>query len=166
MNPRAIRYSLFALLIIGAAGVIRFARRDNERLRHDLAQAERRRDLATALRVENLQTKALLKAADVSVDASQTWAAEAARLREEIAAHERDVEERRGRGRTRAAAVAANRDPLEAPMRLSNLQNLGRENPSDALQTLLWAALKVTMPGSHRWSASPLDHGRKLKPCA
>ena len=50
MKRRLLRWGLLALLVVGAATAIRWLRRDNERIRGDLAQAERREQTLAGLR--------------------------------------------------------------------------------------------------------------------
>ena len=150
LNPAARRRRFLhpALLVtfvacLGATGILEFRRRE---LRREVIELKHRGNPSTALREKPL----LRPAANTAQATRQTSLAdmELQEARREIATLERHASARRAEivaaSAQRLADASGGRatDPTQGMTRLELLQNVGRDTPSAALQTLVWAALK------------------------
>lgn len=139
------RPALFVALgvCLGLTGLLEFRRQG---LQREIIEMKHRRNLPTDPR-----EKPFARPSEDRAEAARSFPssdAELANARHEIALLERRASARRAEivaaSAQRLADDSAARatDPSQGMTRLELLQNVGRETPSAALQTLVWAALK------------------------
>jgi hypothetical protein len=139
--------TLTTLLVLIFGGTIVALQKHNRGLREEIAGMSGPGKRAVQLQEDNRRLARLVeqtKQDDAS--AGQIMAAELRDARGELAevtrrrAHE--TKEKLLGAEKKEAVLAANRDPEKGPVRMENLQNLGRGTPASAFQTLGWAAMK------------------------
>lgn len=149
MRSKSWRIFSVGLLVAAAAGGwgLVAGHQQNAKLRAQAAALRERNAPVVRLATENQHTRDLVARAerDTAV-ASGVLHQEVVRLRAEIEALEDRAREAAAKKAAAAEAIAANRDPMGALMRLENFENVGRATPAAAIQTLIWAAMKGDDP--------------------
>lgn len=141
----------WGLLLLGvlAAGIAVLEVRRHA-LADEVADLRRRQEILVRQHADRERTRTDLASA-AEETARQAAAVELVQARQEVAELEHHAVSRRAemlaasarRKAADAAAVASdNRDPTKGMAKLEHFQNVGRETPEAALQTLVWAALK------------------------
>lgn len=144
-RPTLGKPALAVLCFCAAAAGLVLLHRDNLRLQREVAKlASKSPDRERAqLQEDRVRLEAVAAASTQGAGAvhEQLQAALA-----EAAALAKQAEDRRTQKEAKAARnaylLANNHDPTVGPVRLENVENRGRATPTDALQTIIWAALK------------------------
>jgi hypothetical protein len=144
-NP--FKFVLLGLLVAaGAAGIV-LVHKDSDRVWQRLALERRQPEPAVRWREDNRRMQDLLvQMQGDENDRERVMHTELLRARNEVTELEKSAEAAHALKLAQAAAEAAelatNRDPMKGLTRLEYFQNQGSGTPSDAFQTLVWAALK------------------------
>lgn len=147
MASTAFKLTLLGLVLVPAAVGVVALRKDSDRLRQRLVEQRRQDEKSARLREENQRTQKLVAQLQASeADGARVVRADIVRVREEIAALEKNAQllsaQKLEQTVAVEAALASNRDPEKGPMQLEHFRNVGQETPAAAFQTLVWAAFK------------------------
>jgi hypothetical protein len=136
-----------SLLVLVFGGTFVALQKYNRDLRRQIAELAGPGKRAVQLQEDNRRLKRLVdETRRDGAAAGQIMAAELRDARTELAEVTRkraqESREKLLTAQKKEVVLAANRDPEKGPVRMENLQNLGRGTPAAAFQTLCWAALK------------------------
>jgi hypothetical protein len=113
----------------------------NARLRYELRRLPALRQDVDRLRLENDRTKEIVDAGESSQKREEAINAELRQARAELANLEGAARIRHEKSAATATALVTNRDPRQGFVRMENFTPHGRASPSDAFQTIVWAAM-------------------------
>jgi hypothetical protein len=145
MTTKSFAIIATVLLSVSGAAIIGLQRYSRQ-LRGKIENLSFPSKQAPRLREENQRLKRIVEQTQQSgAAAEQAMAVELEKARTELRelqlARERQVTEKHSRAKADVEFLNANRNPENGPVRIENFQNLGRETPSAAFQTLVWAAI-------------------------
>lgn len=121
--------------------------RANARLAQAIADARSRNATLRRQRDQNQQLAILVRKSSVDAPSSHREIdAIIADARNQVVALENEAIERGIRAgadlRLKTEALRTNRDPTKGPVLIENCANVGQATPADAVQTLVWAAMR------------------------